>query len=111
MYTYPNNAKAQLDNILINRKWINSSLNYEAYSSFKEVSSDQRINTAKICHSLYRNKKQMVKTTHYNWSQSTNRDSSNKYTVIVRNKFDTFQLISETHTPNDEYEILSLFTW
>ena len=29
-YTYPNNAKAQIDYILINKKWINSSLNCEA---------------------------------------------------------------------------------
>ena len=29
---------------------------------------------------------------------------SNKHTVTVRNKFDTLQEISETLTPNDEYE-------
>ena len=41
-----NNAKAQLDYILMNKKWINSTLNCEAYSSFEEVSSDHRIITA-----------------------------------------------------------------
>ena len=38
-YTYANNAKAQIDYILTNKKWINSALNYMAYSSFKGVSS------------------------------------------------------------------------
>ena len=31
-------------------------------------------------------------------------DMSNKYTVIVRNKFDSLQEISKTHTLNEEYE-------
>ena len=38
--TYPNNTKAQIDYIILNRKWINSTLNCEAYSSFEGVSSD-----------------------------------------------------------------------
>ena len=54
--------------------------------------------------SLRRNKKQIVKTTYYNWSSLTNRDISNKYTVTVRNKFDALQEISETYTPNDKYK-------
>ena len=29
---------------------------------------------------------------------------SNEYMATVRNKLDTFLEISETHTPNDEYE-------
>ena len=39
-YTYANNAKAQIDYILINKKEINSALNCEAYFSFEGVSSD-----------------------------------------------------------------------
>ena len=31
-------------------------------------------------------------------------DISDKYTLTQRNKFDTLQDISETLTPNDEYE-------
>ena len=42
-YSYPNNTKAQLDYILINKKWINSATNCEAYSSFEGVYSDHRI--------------------------------------------------------------------
>ena len=51
-YTYANNSKAQIDYIFINKKWKNSVMNCEAYSSFKGVSSDHRIVTAKIQLSL-----------------------------------------------------------
>ena len=46
--TYANNSKAQIDYVFINKKWKNSVLNCEAYSSFRGVSSDHRIVTAKI---------------------------------------------------------------
>ena len=45
-YTYPNNTKAQIDYVLINKKWKNSAMNCEAYSSFEGVSTDHRILTA-----------------------------------------------------------------
>ena len=38
-FTYPNVSKAQLDHILINKKWKNSALNCEAYNSFRPSSS------------------------------------------------------------------------
>ena len=51
-YTYTNKSKAQIDYVLINRKWKNSAMNCEAYSSFEGVSSDHRIVTAKVQLSL-----------------------------------------------------------
>ena len=39
-YTYVNNTRAQLDYVFINKKWNNSALNCEAYSSFEGVSSN-----------------------------------------------------------------------
>ena len=48
--------------------------------------------------------KQDIKVTRYNYSSLTNRDINNRYTVTVRNEFETFQKIFETHSPNDEYE-------
>ena len=54
-YTYTNNTKAQIDDIFINKKWNNSTLDCEAYSSFGGVSSDHRIVTAKIPLSLQSN--------------------------------------------------------
>ena len=47
-YTYANNTKAQIDYVFIDKKWNNSTLNCEAYSSFEGVSSDHRIVMAKI---------------------------------------------------------------
>ena len=47
-YTYTNNTKAQIDYVFINKKWKNSAVNCEAYSSFESVSSDHRIVTGKI---------------------------------------------------------------
>ena len=56
-----NNYKAQLDYIFINKKEIITAVYCEAYFAFKGISSDHRIVTAKICLSLYRNKKKKIK--------------------------------------------------
>ena len=50
--TYANKSKTQIDYLFINRKWKNSAMNCKAYSTFKGVSSDHRIVTAKIRLSL-----------------------------------------------------------
>ena len=101
--TYPNNAKAQIGYKLIKKKWINSSLNCEAYSSFEVVSCDHRMATVKLCLSLSGNVAKTAKIPRYDCS-SLNRDISNEYMVTVRNKFDTLQEISESLDPNDVYE-------
>ena len=54
-YSYANNSKAQIDYVFINRKWKNSAMNCDAYSSFEGVSPDHRIVTAKIRLSLRKN--------------------------------------------------------
>ena len=100
MYTNANNAKAQIDYILMNKKWIDNALNCEAYSYF-----DHQIVTANLRLRLRKNVAQTTKTAHYNWSMLNNRDISDKYTITLWNKFDAFQEISETLTPNDEYDM------
>ena len=42
-YTYANNTKAQIDYVFINKKWNNSALDCEAYSSFKDVSDHRMV--------------------------------------------------------------------
>ena len=54
-HTNANKSKAQIDYLFINRKWKNSVMNCEAYSTFEGVSSDHRIVTAKIRLSLRKN--------------------------------------------------------
>ena len=51
-HTYVNKSKAQIDYLFINRKWKNSAMNCEAYSTLEGVSSDHRIVMAKIRLSL-----------------------------------------------------------
>ena len=59
-YTYANNTKAQIDYVLINKKWKNSAMNCKAYSSFEGVSTNHRIVMAKIRLSLRKNAKQTL---------------------------------------------------
>ena len=103
-YTYANNSKAQIDNVLINKKWENSAMNSEAYSSFEGVSTDHRIVTAKIRLSLRKNDKRTATTKHYDWALLDNRDIRDKYVLELRNRFETLQEKTEKSTPNDEYE-------
>ena len=104
-YTYANNSKAQIDYVFINKKWENSSMNCEAYSSFEGVSSDHQIVTAKIRLSLQKNATQTATTKHYDWALfNSNRDIRDKYVLELRNRFETLQEKTENDTPNDEYE-------
>ena len=75
-YTFPNKNKAQIDYLLINKEWINSTFNSEAYSSFKDVSSDQWIVTAKIRLSLRKNAARTSTTAQYDCSLLNNKDIS-----------------------------------
>ena len=73
-YTHANKSKAQIDYLFINRKWKNSAMNCEAYSTFEGVSSDHRIVTAKIRLSLRKNATRTATTKHYDWALLNNRD-------------------------------------
>ena len=90
-YTYTNNSKAQIDYVFINKKWKNSAMNCEAYSSFEGVSSDHRIVTAKIRLSLRKNATRTAITKHYDWALLNNRDIRDKYVLELRNRFETLQ--------------------
>ena len=103
-YTYANNAKVQLDYILINKKRNNKALYYQAYSSFESAYSDHRNVTIRIQLSLRRDAVRTTTNVHYDRSLLNNRDIRDKYTLTLGNKFDVLQEISETSTPNDEYK-------
>ena len=89
-YTYPNNIKAQIDYVFINKKWNNSALNCETYSSFEGVSTDHRTVTAKIRLSQRKNATR-TSTVHYDWALLDNRDIRDKYTSAHRKKYDALQ--------------------
>ena len=103
-YTYANNSEAQIDYVLISKKWKNSAMNCEAYSSFEGVSSDHRIDTAKIRLSLRKNAKRTATTKYYDWALLNDRDIRDKYVLELRNRFETLQEKTEKSIPNDEYE-------
>ena len=103
-YTYANNSKAQIDYVFINKKWKNSAMNCEAYSSFEGVSSGHRIIKAKIRLSLRKNATRTATTKHYDWALLNNRDIRDKYVLELRNRFKTLQEKTEKGTPNDKYE-------
>ena len=103
-YSYANNTKVQIDYVFINKKWKNSAVNCESYSSFEGVSSDHRIVTAKIRLNLRRNAARTTTTILYDWALLNNRDIRDKYVLALRNKFDALQEKTEICTPNDEYE-------
>ena len=103
-YTYVNNSKAQIDYVFINKKWKNSAMNCEAYSSFEGVSSNHRIVMAKLRLSLRKNATRTATTKHYDWALLNNRDIRDKYVLELSNRFETLQEKTEKGTPNDEYE-------
>ena len=102
-YTNANDTKVEIDFVFINKKWNNSTLNYEAYFFFKGVSSDHWNVTAKIRLSLRKNAARTTLTVLYDWSLLNNRDIRHRYTLTLRNKFDALQEKPETYTSNDEY--------
>ena len=103
-YTYANNSKPQIDYVFINKKWKNSVINCEAYSSFMGVSSNHWIVTAKIQLSQPKNTTQTATIKNYDWALLNNRDIRDKYVLELRNRFRALQKKTEKGTPNDEYE-------
>lgn len=80
----------QLDYILIRRKWRNSLMNAEAYSSFCTVGSDHRVVCAKIRLSL-RTAKHAKKVRH-DWKRfSASPEIQEQYTVAVKNRFQVLE--------------------
>ena len=51
-FQYTNGSKAQLDYILVRKKWVNSIKNSREYPSFNSVLSDHKVVSAKIKLSL-----------------------------------------------------------
>ena len=104
-FTYPNDTKSQLHFILINRKWVNSVINCEAYHTFEGVNSDHRIVSANICLRLRANKIKLNKTPLYNWTYlAHDKNLQTQYTVEAKNRFQALQSETEINTPNSLYE-------
>ena len=106
-FTYPNGNKAQLDYLIINKKWINSVKNCEAYFSREGVSSDHRMITLKISLSLRANKKRSEVNTQFDWQQLVqNKELQTQYSTELRNRYNILQADNENDVMNvnDAYQ-------
>ena len=97
--TYGNGSKGQIDYILVNRKWSNSVMNSEAYSSFESINSDHRIVTARIRLSVRANKPKR-RTNMLCWSAlRTDVEVHSRFAISVKNRFQ--ELCSEVSLDGD----------
>ena len=97
-FEYPNGAKAQLDYVLIRRKWQNSVKECRLYSSFSSVGSDHRIVTADVKLSLRHNPMKSIDLK----KVSSDKDLSSRYAVNVFNRFQ--ELSSSSHLGSDNID-------
>ena len=100
----PNKTLAQLDYVLINKKWKNSVKNCRAYNSFISVASDHRVVTANIQISLRANTDKSSRIKPYDWSNlKNNAYIRNKFIIEVKNRFEALQNDEETISANTAY--------
>ena len=95
-FTYSIGSKAQLDHILINKKWKNSALNCEAYNSFHGIGSDHLAVSIKVRISLRANKIKKTNKIPYDWfGLNDDEQTVRKYTVDIVNRFQVLQNLND----------------
>ena len=98
-------TKTQIDYILVNKKWINSVKNVEAYNTFASLGSDHRTLTARIKLSLRTCKTPKGKPI-YNWDKlKTDTDLQARYTVTVMNRYSSLLLPDDNATKKYQHFI------
>ena len=103
-HTYPNGDIAQIDYMMINKKWINSVQNCEAYHSLERISRDHRIVSLRIKPSLRPNKKKS-NTIAYNWEHLiNNEDLQNQFSTSLRNRYNILQHEDTNESANNAYQ-------
>ena len=104
-HKYPNGIKAQLDHMLINRKWQNSVTNCESFNSYLLLGSDHRPCSIKLRLCLRANRNAKSKKKYYNWALlSSNENVKEAYTIEVKNRFQILQDLDENATADSMYE-------
>ena len=95
----PNGSKAQLDYLIINKKWQNSAKNCRTFNSFIAVS-------AKIRLSLRANKKKSS-TIRHDWSYLRHdNEVSNRFLLSLKNKFASLQDVETQDSATTRYKKL-----
>ena len=86
-YTSPLGTHAQLDYILIRKKWLNSLINVEAYGSFASIGSDHRIVSARIKLSLRKAATTSGRVMHDWFVLKQNKELQERYSIEINNRF------------------------
>ena len=102
-FEYPNGDRAQLDYLLVRKKWRNSIKDSRSYSTFSSVGSDHRVISAKVKLSLRVSKKAVSSPMKkIDWKEvSSNKELSKDFAIQVFNKFQSLST-SEIDSENVE---------
>ena len=91
--------------MMINKKWINSVQNCEAYHSLEGISTDHRIVSLRIKLSLRANKKKSNTKIAYNWEHLiNNEDLQNQFSTLFRNRYNILQHEDTSESANNAYQ-------
>ena len=103
-FEYPNGVRAQLDYVLVRKKWQNSIKDCRPYFSFSSVGSDHRIVTADVKLSFRVSKKSPPNPMKsIDWKKvSSDKNLSSQYAVNVFNRFQ--ELSSTLHLESDNID-------
>ena len=85
-WKHPTGTHAQLDHILISRKWRNSLKNCRAYNTV-ELDSDHRILSATIKVSLRTTRGKPLNRQKYNWKKLEQQEIKNEFQIKISNRF------------------------
>ena len=85
---YANGTKAQLDHILIKKKWKNSAIDCAAYNTFHSVGSDHKIVTIKCRLCLRVNKSRKYSSESDRSKLMCNKDIKEKFSIEIKNRFE-----------------------
>ena len=106
-HTYPNGERAQLDHILINKKWKNNAMDCTSCNTICSVQSGHRPCTAKFCLSLRTYQMPKTKKVPYYWSRlQTDTEVKSRYTMDVQNRFQALQSNEDENRANTIYNII-----
>ena len=102
-FEYPNGDRAQLDYLLVRKKWRKSIKDSRSYSTLSSVGSDHRVISARIKLSLRLAKRDVSSPMKkIDWKEvSSNSDVSKNFAIQVFNKF---QSLSTSEIDSDNVE-------
>ena len=91
--------------MIINKKWINSVQNCEAYNSLEGISTDHSIVSLRIKLSLRANQKKSNTKIAYGWEHLTNNeDLQNQFSTSLKNRYNIVQQEDTNESPNNAYQ-------